>query len=463
MKVLLLTQKFSKVDMRWMPLGICYLAGYLREHGHSVVIFDRFAGDRQFGTEWMEKEMQRVIAEFQPDYIGMNAVSPYIFDVVETVKSIRRKYSGKIVLGGHHPTAMPRLTLERIPEVDAVFCGEGERGLCMFVEGRDYQEIPGLAWMEDGIFYQNPTDQIVNLDELPMPATDLLDLDFYTFRNAWVIREFYLSVGTMMISRGCKNRCSFCTETLTYSKGVRYHSPEYALNWMGTLLDQAHIDGITFLDSDFLADRGIIESICKGIIARGYHKRMVFCIQTRANHLDREIVDLLYAAGCRKMELGVETIKQGSLKSIAKNISIETMEEAIRICHEKGIRIQANLIRGMEDETLDDLMATIQWMKSMPLDNFSWGLLMLLPGSRLYREKGKRFFEESAWSEENVRAYYRMDHLSKTEQREIDSIFMPALHRYRKLSHHRNFLRNNALPRAAQYYWERVRQRLSAQ
>ncbi len=463
MKVLLLTLKFSKVDVRWMPLGICYLAGMLREHGHSVVIFDRFAVDRKLGTVEMEKKMEKVIADFQPDCIGLNAVSPYIFDAVETVKLIRRKFSGKIVLGGHHPTAMPKLTLERISEIDAVFCGEGERGLCMFVEGREYKEIPGLAWMDDGDFHQNPTDQILDLDELPMPAIDLLDLDFYTFRNAWVIREFYLSVGTMMISRGCKNRCSFCTETLTYSKGVRYHSPEYVLDWMGNLLDQTQIDGITFLDSDFLADRDIIKSVCRGIMERGYQKRMVFCIQSRANHLDREIVDLLYEAGCRKIELGIETIKPGDLKSIAKNISIETMEEAIRICQEKGIRVQANLIRGMEDETLEDLMATIEWMKTMPLDNFSWGLLMLLPGSRDYREKGKRFFEESVWTEENVNAYYRTDHLSKTLQSEIDTIFTPALHRYRKLNHHRNFLRNNAVPQAAQYYWGRIRQRLAPQ
>lgn len=459
MKVMLVTSKYNKVNVRWMPLGLCYLAASLRERGHKVEIVDRFAMCHGEDADRMDSVLLEKIQSMQPDWIGMNAVSPHIYDVVEVVRLVRTVYAGKIVLGGHHPTAMPRLTLERLPEIDAVICGEGEFSLCRLVEGESYQTIPGLAWMEKGEFHLNPSERIRDLDRLPVPAIDLLDLEFYIERNSRTIREFYLSVATMMISRGCKNRCSFCTETLTYYPGVFYHGTDYILDWMGTLLDTMPIDGITFLDSDFLADRARIEEICKGIIERGYHKRMIFCIQSRANHLDEEILRLLYAAGCRKIEIGIETIRKENLKTIAKNISLDQVEYAVQLCDKVGIRIQGNLIRGMEGERIEDLLETIQWCRRLPIDNLLWGLLMLLPGSRLYEEKGGRFFEETPWTEEQVTAYYLTDHLSKTTEEEMETIFEPALRSYRKFNHHRNFIRNNRLQDIWSYYSKQVKER----
>jgi len=459
MKILLITSKFNKLNVRWMPLGACYLAASLRAHGHEVQIFDRFAMCHNDQADAMDSVLLSTVQSMQPDWIGMNVVSPYIFDGMKVIRMIRTVYSGKIVLGGHHPTAMPKLTLERMPEIDAVICGEGELSLCQLVEGKSYATIPGLAWMENGEFHQNPSERIRNLDELPLPAIDLLDLNFYSQRNSRTIREFNLSVGTMMASRGCRNRCSFCTENLTYYPGVYYHGCKYVLDWMGSFLDAVAIDGITFLDSDFLADREWAVEFCKGIIKRGYQKRMVFCIQSRANHLDVEILDLLYRAGCRKIELGIETIRKDTINSIAKNVTLEEVVKAIQLCEQAGIRVQGNLIRGMEGETIEDLLETVQWCQTLAIDNLTWGLLMLLPGSRMYWEKGGRFFEEHEWTEANIKEYYATDHLSKTTQEEIDALFQPALRKYRKVSHHRNFIRNNRLPHIWEYYHRKVKER----
>lgn len=462
MKVLLITPKFSKTNVRWMPLGLCYLASSLIANGHEVKIFDRFAQEKKLGEQMMNEQMMNEIIEFTPDYIGINAVSPYIHDTVEIVHRIKESFDGKIVLGGHHPTAMPELTLKRMPEVDAIIKGEGERALVMYVESKDYDSIPGLCWYDGESYRQNDVDVIPDLDELQMPSYDLLDMDFYLKKNAKTIDEFYLSVATIMISRGCYNRCIYCTETLTYSKGVRYHSTEYIVKNIEYLMNNYSVEALTFIDSDFLADRNRIEEVCHMMIQDGISDRLKFCIQTRVTHLDASIIKLLRKAGCIKIELGIETINENQLKDIRKNITMKQSEEAIKLCNENGIKVQVNLIRGMENEKVDSLYRTMNWIREMKVDNISWGLLMILPGSKLYEDKGKQFFEKNDWTEANIDNYYKTDHLSNTSVDEYSKFSNGKYKWYKKFRHHQNFIRNNTLTNCWKYYFERTFEKINS-
>ena len=104
----------------WIPLGLPFIASALRTEGHALSIFDRFSSMArlEISKDGINRAMMEHIQSFRPDLIGLTTVSPLIFDTVECVELIRKVYSGVLVAGGHHATAMPETTLLKIPGQD---------------------------------------------------------------------------------------------------------------------------------------------------------------------------------------------------------------------------------------------------------------------------------------------------------------------------------------------------------
>lgn len=472
MKVLLATSVSHSATERWIPLGLCYIASALIAQGHEVKIFDRYLssvkGNTQsyanIDTARINEALLKEVESFAPDIVGFNTYTNTIYDTIEAVKALRKSYKGMILLGGHHATALPVLTLERIPEADALIAGEGELPFCMLASDSPRERIPGLYYRENGTIQRSGVKgaAYANLDELPLPAYHLLDMKYYTERNISTIRPYYLATGTLMTARGCHNRCTFCTESLTFSGGVRYHSPQYALENIDLLVKGYKCDGITFLDNNFLADRQHAEEILNGIIQKGFNKNLISCVQVRADDIDADIAKLMRQAGCRKIELGLETGDQESLKRMKKNLSIETSEKAVRILRENGLSVQANLLMGTEGETLEALDATLAWVKRLKVDDFKWGPLLLHPGSVLYNQKGGEFIEKNEWTKENIDGFYKKDHLSDIEPQDREHWCDTKMKPCQRVMHHKGVLRRNTLSLSIRYYADRLKERSRA-
>ena len=242
----------------WLPLGLSFLAASLRRRGHLVEIFDRYCAkaSRGLSREAVDAAMLETVRRFRPDIIGFNTVSPYIFDTAQCARIIRPVTKAVLAAGGHHATALPELTLQKIQELDLVFAGEGEESLCMIADGKPPAEVPGVAWRagEGKTGYSQPK-QIEDLDALPFPDLDLLDMRFYLRPGTQSIRGHYLSTISIITSRGCKKKCDFCAESLTYGRGIRYHSPGYVMAWIERLLSDYRFEALYFHDNNFLSDR----------------------------------------------------------------------------------------------------------------------------------------------------------------------------------------------------------------
>jgi len=271
---------------------------------------------------------------------------------------------------------------------------------------------------------------------------DILNLTYYLKKNPVTIRGFNLSVATVLTSRGCPHRCAFCTESLTYGPGVRFHSPEYVLACLREITGRYAVNGLYFLDNDFLANRDRAEAICALMMDNGFQKRLKWAIQTRADRIDGPILSVLKKAGCVKIELGIESGHQHHLDQVNKNEDSAAGERALRLCRKNGVRSHAYMLMGLENETIEGLNRQLAWLKQLKPDTSTWSLLHMYPGTLLYRRKGDRFFETQSWSETAVNAYYSRSHLSgipdEERRRWVETRLNPWLRQISVLSHLRN-------------------------
>ena len=439
MKVFLITARQPHVKNRWLPIGLAYLASSLRSKGHEVAVYDRtvrtnFVED----VTDLNMEMRNEIQSFEPDIIGFSTVSPIIYDTVETVEYVRSFFNGTIVAGGHHATALPAVTLEKIPGIDYIIAGEAEYSLRALADGVSPCQIPGVFSRDT-----NPDKfinaQINNLDDLPMPDYSVFDMSYYTEANHYTIRNNYLKVAEVLSSRGCNNNCSFCSESLTYGKGVRFHSAGYVIENIERLLVDYDINGIYFHDNDFLISRNHAESICRMMIDRKLNKRIRWAIQSGTDKVNDDLFKLLSEAGCATVEFGMESIKDEDLVRVHKNRGVELNENAIKVCNKYGISAHGYFISGLESETMEDLNALISWIKRNNPHTFTLSKLQIHPGTQLYREKGNHFFENNPWDEATIKNYYESNSQSEISHEIMDKWYKEVWIPF-SIKHHRKWL-----------------------
>jgi len=405
----------------WTPLGLISIGASLKAKGHEVALFDRHSLSLRpvFGKDRINELLAEKVRSFKPDVIGFNTVSPLVHDTVECVSLIRPLFPGFMIAGGHHTTALPEESLRKIQGLNGVVAGEGEQALVQFAEGQDPCSIPGFWWKNpDGTIHHTPPVQIEPLDDLPFPDYSLLNSGFYLQRNYMTVRGYFLSSLSMITSRGCVRRCEFCSESLTFGRGVRFHSLEYVEEGIRTLLATYPIDGIYFHDNDFLIDRERAEKICEAILPLQHKRRFRWSIQARADRIDRDIIRRLKKAGCVVIEMGVESSLQENLDAIGKKTNTGRIEEAIALCRDEGMSVHANMITGLEGETIDTLGKELAWLKKVKPHSFSWPNLEIHPGTALYARKGSRFFESQEWNREAVLRFYQQSPLSTVSPKE---------------------------------------------
>lgn len=447
MRILFITPLLTPVTARWMPIGICSMAAVLHIQGHETMLFDRAVEHDLLGRDRSRTEaaMKKAILDFSPEIIALSTVSPAIHDTVQCVRFIRKFYDRTIVAGGHHVTAMPELTLKRITGIDWVVSGEGEFVLSSLASGQDPFQIPGISGRSDNDIRSLPSEKIRSLDALPFPKMDILNMPYYLKANPTTIRGFNLSAATVQTSRGCSHRCSFCSESLTYGHGVRFYSPEYVLELLQELTGNYPVNGIYFLDNDFLANRERAKILCRLMIGRGLSRRLKWAIQTRADRVNASMLSLLKRAGCVKIEMGIESSQQHQLNQVNKKGDLKTSETAIQLCRQHGLSVHAYMLTGLENETMEDLHSQLAWLKRLRPDTSTWSLLHLYPGTLLYQQKGRCFFETQPWSEKTINDYYSRSLLStissETRRQWAEKHLNPWLRQIDVLSH----LRNNSV------------------
>lgn len=401
MKVLLInpmmqaSERENEILSKWPPLGLASIAAMVERRGHRVNILERriiasLTGRKGEDIQDIHDATIEHLDEFRPDIVGITATTPLIMDAFCTARLVKG-YNRKIlvVLGGAHPTAEPVYSLRQMPEVDVVVRGEGELTMLEIINGKRLDEINGIVYRSNSKIISNKNRKVVeNLDSLPFPARHLLDKNFYFSPNGVLIRGYY-GIGTSIFTaRGCPFNCTFCQSgqlrQANDGKYVRFHSPEYIMDEIKHLIDTYHVQHLVFAEDIFSLNKERVFHICDLIIDAGFNKILKFAANLRVDVIDKELLTKLKSAGFVRAIYGCESGSQNTLNRMGKKTTVRQNLNALRITRQAGLSSEANIIIGSPGEKRQDILDTINFLKSARPDMINRAKLYPIPATGYY-------------------------------------------------------------------------------
>lgn len=415
MKILLINPPFdyySRHQIFREPLSLAYLAAYLRKFGYSVEILDGVAADAvNKGKLWhyglSDPEVSRKVREFKPDVVGITCASSLrIFDVLKIARLIKKVDPGiKIIVGGVHPTIFPKDTVSN-QEIDYVIIGEGEESLLQLIKTlesgnkKSKINVDGCAYKREGQIIENSKLHFIeNLDTLPYPARDLLPMDYYFKKGTVLYGLGQRKAATILTSRSCPYRCTFCSVNLIQGLKLRMRSAANVYGEIEELVKKYGVEEILVLDDNFTFDKKRAIDLCRMILRKKLKFRWNTPNGVRADRLDAELVSTMKRAGCVNICIGVESGNDRIRNEvIRKGLEREKIEKALKVCAKVGMPVTGFFILGTPGETEETFKDTLTMVRSMPFSMISTFFFVPIAGTKLYDDSVKNgYIERDYW------------------------------------------------------------------
>jgi len=383
----------TKSGTIYFPIWLAYCVSVLEEAGHAVTFTD--APARGLDMNEIITQAERL----QPELIIMDTSTPSIENdvlVAEQLKTILPQ--SYIVMVGTHVSALPEETLLKSGSIDAVARREYEytvRDLASLLDRKgscdesSLRDIAGLSFKSDGKVIHNPDrPYIEELDKLPWVSR--------TYKKHLRIRDYFnpnalYPMVTLITSRGCPFRCSFCVypQTLTGRK-YRFRSIEGVIGEMEFVVREfSEAKSIFFEDDTLTANKKRCVEFADTILERGI--RIPWTANSRVD-LDLETLLKIKAAGCRELCVGFESGDQNVLNTMRKGIKLERMFEFMKDARKAGILIHGCFMVGFPGETLESIEKTIELAIDLNPDTVQFYPVMVYPGTEAYEE-----YKEKGW------------------------------------------------------------------
>lgn len=362
------------------PIGLLYLAAICRKHGMETSIID--APALGFGI----KEAVEAILSQKPRFVGLNAHTLSISSAACVVEKLHeRERDIFTIVGGPHLSSCPETTMERFGHFDAGVIGEGEHTVIDLVDavvaGRNLEAVDGVIFRRgDKVIKTRPRAYVKNLDDLPMPAWDLLPS--YKAYKPSTTRFSRPPVGSIITSRGCPGECTFCDRSV-FGRAWRGHSAEYVLEMIKENIRRHHIKSLVINDDTFVINRKRLTRICEGMIEENI--KLSWACSARLDEMTPEALQLMKRAGCFQIAYGVESGSARMLESMKKKTTPDQMKKVIEDTRRAGIRSKGYFIIGHPGETERSVRETIAFALSVPLDDAQFTFLTPFPGTEVYQ------------------------------------------------------------------------------
>jgi len=387
MKILLALPRFRPNTNP--PLGLAYIAACLEKENFEVEILDPTFESLEYAENRLKKT----------DY-DMLGVSCYTMNYNKGLRfagiAKRMNPNCVIVFGGVHPTI---LADEVISEkfVDIVCVGEGEETMVelsiAIKKGQPLSNIRGIIYRENGKIVRNPPRPLrVNLDDIPFPCRELLPIRKYLNaqigRAAWAVEQPATSV---LATRGCPFRCTFCSSHLIFGRKVRCRSASNVIDEIEELIVRYGIRGLSFVDDTFTVKRDLVSEICREIKDRKL--KIEWSCNGRPDTVTKDMLKQMKEAGCVVIAYGVESGNQKILDNILKKgITLEQVEKVFQLTSEVGIKSDAYFMLGTPGEDINDMEDTINFARKIRADAVNFSLTVPMPKTELFevaKKEGK--------------------------------------------------------------------------
>ena len=369
----------KKVGPKSEPLSLLYIATFLNDNGHKAEILDCEAEGISY------EDLEQIIKNNNYDVVAVAMLTSMFSQSLEVCK-IAKKVNPKIktVVGGSHASVRPMETAQE-QVIDIVVIGEAEvtfkELLDAFEQNIPLTNVKGICYKENGIVIKNePKPKIQDLDFFPMPDRKLIKMNLYRPSVSYYKR---LPAYTMITTRGCPYRCTFCA---TANTGYRMHSTQRVVQEMKMLVEEYGAKEILIRDDTFTLSRKRTIELCDAIIKEGLNKKVIWDCITRAGLVDLELLKKMKQAGCCGIHFGVEGGTQKLIDTIHKDATLDQIRNAFKWAREAGLETRGYFMVGLPGAQKEDDMATINFAKELDPDWAQFTVTIPYPGTQLYKE-----------------------------------------------------------------------------
>ena len=385
-------QKEGVWTTTWPPISLTQTAAILRERGYEVRVND-------CSVEGVDREALRaILKDFSPQLVVMNSTTPSLnFDMTIPALVKEELPEAKVAAFGIHVGTLPEETFSMSDALDYIVRGEPEYTIADLADGlaneTDLSAIAGLSLRRNGaIFHAQNRGFFKNLDEMPYPAWDLIDLDNYKLPFSG---RHFLMVTT---ARGCPYDCIYCVAQSYYGRKIRMRKVPKIVDEIEYLGEKYGVRDFFFWSESFTIIKAAIKELCREILRRNLKVRWV--CNSRVDNIDRELLELMKKAGCWMISYGIESGEQAILDAIKKDITLDQIREAVYLTRRIGFQIAGHFVLGLPGETAQTLQKTYDFACSLDLDYAQFYCASPWPGSEFYRmAKSEGWLASQNWDD----------------------------------------------------------------
>jgi anaerobic magnesium-protoporphyrin IX monomethyl ester cyclase len=362
-----------------VPLGTLYLTRALEDAGYSVDFRDYQLND--YDDPFAPEAVCDYLADAS-SLIGVSVMANLLPFALRALEQVKQRFPDRtIVLGGVGAKSVERKILERFPWIDAVAYGEGEGMIVALCEahrrGVDFASVPNLFWRaKDGRVVENdPAPRIEDLDTIPFPAWDRIDLKRYDGYG-------------VMASRGCPYPCTFCSVAPIWGHAACRRSDANIIAEMRELQRRAGVDLFLFQDEFFVTSPAQVERFCGALASEKLH--VDWKAFGRVNLSEPSMMRKMADSGCLELRFGIESGSEAVLEKTKKGFrssqAVDVVSEAVGIFD----RVDAFYVWGFPFETMDDFNQSLFQMVSFRMmgARILPSLLSFLPQTEIFAEYG---------------------------------------------------------------------------
>jgi anaerobic magnesium-protoporphyrin IX monomethyl ester cyclase len=417
-----LDKKQWKFKQPYPPLATILAAAVLRERGFPVKLFD--SNLRQSPSEIIP-----YLEQTKPDYFvlyddGFNYLSKMCLTLMREaaffmIKEAKRK-GCTVVVSSSDATDHASSYLEA--GADIIIRGEAEETLlelivCLTKE-LDWTGVSGITYKEGSVMQSVPSRPVLrDLDSLPLPAWDLVDISSY--RHIWVKHHGYFSLN-IATTRGCPYKCNWCAKPI-YGNRYNSRSPEHVADEVAFLLNNYKPDHFWMCDDIFGLKPGWIQSFAQ--VVRDRKLQFKYKIQSRVDLLlESDTIQALADSGAQMVWVGAESGSQKILDAMDKGITVKQIHDATHLLRKHNIQVAFFLQLGYLGETKADIQKTIEMLLQLMPDDAGISVSYPLPGTKFYEKVKHQLKEKQNWT--------NSDDLAMMFQSTFNTQHYRNLHRY---------------------------------
>jgi len=386
--------KEQEIMKPYPPLGILYISSWLKLHKIDCQIFDTTFSSKTAFKDFLVLNKPAIVAFYVNLMTKLN-----ILEIIQFIKSEPTLVNTKIILGGPEVTHSKERFLKY--GADFIVIGEGEETVLELVRTIHHKTIDfeslsvvsGISFLDknNGIYSTQEREKLKDLDQLPIPDREAIDLQLYL--DTWKKHhgQNSVSISTM---RGCPYTCKWCSRAV-YGLSYRRRSPEKVVEEILHIKNTYQPDALWFVDDVFTISHKWLSNFADLLVERD--AIVPFECITRADRLNEEVIRILKKAGCFRVWIGAESGSQRIIDAMDRRVKVGQVRAMIQMAKKYGIQAGTFIMLGYPGETETDIEETIHHLQISDPDFYTITLAYPIKGTEMFQEIENDFTNDLDW------------------------------------------------------------------